>query len=111
VPLNLERAREFLVTNNLIVTSTDKNLGVAVFKREWIYDQAHRLFDDEENYSSLTVEEAVGILSDYSLRIRELCEFHLQDKEQLSAFLSHCLPSAGDVHEWVTLGARAYGNQ
>ena len=101
VPLNLERAREFLVTNNLIVTSTDKNLGVAVFKREWIYDQAHRLFDDEENYFSLTVEEAVGILSFLSLRIRELCEFHLQDKEQLSAFLSHCLPSAGDVHEWV----------
>ena len=101
VPLNLKRAHEFMVSNNLIVTNTDKNLGVAVFKREWIYEQACQLFDDADNYTSLTVPEAVGFLSLMANAIRELCEIHLQDYEQLSTFLSHCIPDASGVSEWT----------
>ena len=101
VPLNLKRAREFMVKNNLIVTSTDKNLGVAVFKREWIYDQACQLFNDADNYTSLSVQEAVDYLSLMANAIRELCEIHLSDYKQLSTFLSHCIPDASGVSEWT----------
>jgi len=101
VPLNLKRAQEFVVANNLIVTSTDKNLGVAVFKREWIYHQACALFDDADNYTSLTVQEAVTYLSEMATVIRELCNNHLQDSEQLSTFLSHCIPDADKVNDWA----------
>jgi len=100
VPINLKLAHEFVVSNNLIVTSTDKNLGVAVFKREWIHDQACKLFDDEDNYSSLSVQEALAYLKKGAKFIRELCDDHLQDEEQLSTFLSHCIPSAKDDDEW-----------
>lgn len=49
VSINTKHAHQFMVTNNLIVTSTDKNLGVAVFKRDWILSQACKLFDDVDN--------------------------------------------------------------
>lgn len=100
-PLNLKRAREFMVTNNLIVTSTDKNLGVAVFKRDWIYDQACALFGDEDNYTSLAVHEAVTYLSSMANEIRELCETHLSDQKQLSTFLCHCIPGVNQVNDWA----------
>jgi hypothetical protein len=111
-PLNLKRAREFMVTNNLIVTSTDKNLGVAVFRREWIYEQACTLYDDADNYTSLTKQEACDYLSGMAKAIRELCETHLQDYEQLSTFLSHCIPEAegldDDWANWEKFVPEAY---
>jgi hypothetical protein len=85
-PINVKRAQEFMVSNNLIVTSTDKNLGVAVFKRDWIYDQSVSLFGDRDNYTPLTPDEAVIYLSSLASYITELCEIHLQDEEQLSTF-------------------------
>ena len=100
-PINVKRAREFLVSNNLIVTNTDKNLGVAVFKREWIYNQSVVLFGDKDNYSPLTKEEATNYLADMAKYIEELCEVYLQDEEQLSTFMSHCLPDASHRSEWA----------
>jgi hypothetical protein len=101
-PLNLKRAREFMVSNHLIVTATDKNLGVAVFKREWIYEQACALFDDKENYVDLTKEEALHYLSNMADAVRELCESYLEDgDEQLSTYLSHCLPDRGSSNDWA----------
>ena len=101
VPINVKRAREFLVSNNLIVTNTDKNLGVAVFKREWIYDQSVVLFGDRDNYSPLTKSEATDYLADMAKFIEELCEDHLQDEKQLSEYLSHCIPSESERSEWT----------
>ena len=111
MPINVKRAQEFMVSNNLIVTSTDKNLGVAVFKREWIYTQACQLFDDVDNYTTLSKPEALGYLTDMAKTIRRLCEDHLPDSKQLSTFLCHCIPSAesdGDWTNWADFVPEAY---
>lgn len=108
-PINVKRAQQFVVANNLIVTSTDKNLGVAVFKREWIQDQAAKLFDDAENYTSLTVQESLAYLRDMAKAIKYLCERHVQDNPQLSTFLSHCLPKTdGGWTDWKDFVPEAY---
>lgn len=100
-PINLKRAREFVVSNNLIVTSTDKNLGVAVFKREWIYDQAVKLFGDTDNYTELTKQEAVSYLAEMATYIRQLCDIHVEEADpQMSTYLSHCLPASGLETNW-----------
>ena len=98
--LNLKRAREFVVANNLIVTSTDKNLGVAVFKREWIHSQAVALFADEDNYHQVTSEQAVNHLSFLHDAIHKLCQDHLVDSKQLSTFLKSNLPIDGEQFSW-----------
>jgi len=100
-PLRVKRAQEFMVSNNLIVTSTDKNLGVAVFKRDWIYQQSVALFGDSDNYTPLTKSEATTYLSEMAKYIRELCEIHLPDQKQLSTFMSHNLPAAEEGDEWT----------
>jgi hypothetical protein len=102
VPINVKRAREFMVSNNLIVTNTDKNLGVAVFKREWMYQQSVALFGDSDNYTPLTKEEAITHLTSMATYIEELCEIHLQDEKQLSKFMSHCIPDLSDRGEWAS---------
>jgi hypothetical protein len=76
VPLNIKRAREFMVMNNLIITSTDKNLGVAVFKREWIKSQADVLFSNEDDYDKGDPNAAVMYLN-LARVIRELYDIHL----------------------------------
>jgi len=100
-PLNLKRAREFVVSNNLIVTSTDKNLGVAVFKRDWIFSQATALFGDRDNYALLVPEHAAGYLEKLATTIRQLCLDHLEDSKQLSTFLCHNLPPVGNESDWT----------
>ena len=112
VPINVKRAQEFMVSNNLIVTSTDKNLGVAVFKREWIKQQGDILFGDQENYFPLTPTEALEYLNDYAKTIIELCEDHLEDEKQLSRFMCHNMPSSeserSDWTEWAPFVPEAY---
>jgi len=100
--INLKRAQEFIVSNNLIVTSTDKNLAVAVFKRDWIYHQACALFEDEDNYTALTPQEAVTYLSDMAQAIRRVVDVYTRDvNKQLSTFLTHCIPAASACDEWT----------
>ena len=100
-PLNLKRAREFMVSNNLIVTSTDKNLGVAVFKREWIFSQAVALFGNREDYTPWSPQNATDYLTTMADLIRELCTIHLHDSKQLSTFMSHCIPTPNQVNDWA----------
>ena len=100
VSVNTKRARDFMATNNLIVTSTDKNLGVAVFKLEWIVHQADALFSNVDDYSHVYASVAMERLSEIARKVDELCDIHLGDKEQLSKFMSHCVPDARDRSEW-----------
>ena len=97
---NVKRAQDFIVSNNLIVTSTDKNLGVAVFKREWILDQALAIFADTENYTEVTPAEVLHHFNYWGTRIDRLCDDHLVDRKQESTFLRHCLPRSEGRNEW-----------
>jgi len=44
---------EFLAANDYIVTGTDKNLQIAVSKREWIDEKCAQLIQDKNNYKVL----------------------------------------------------------
>jgi len=107
--VDVKRAREFLVTNNLIVTNTDKNLGVAVFQRDWIINQTLTILEDVDTYTALSPREAVHHLNYIARHIEELQANHLHDEKQLSTFLSHCIPSKRDTWEdWAKFVPEMY---
>ena len=56
------KIHDFLLTNDLIVTGTDKNLGLAVSKREWYIQRCTDLLNNENNYKNLSTAEADLIL-------------------------------------------------
>ena len=59
---SLHQIQEFLVSNQLVVTQTDKNLGLAVSKRAWIIDKCLELLTNPKDYQPLTEIEANQIL-------------------------------------------------
>ena len=100
VSVNTKRAQQFMVSNDLIVTSTDKNLGVAVFKREWIYSEATKLFGNTDDYQWVAADGAKSFLCEIAKEVDELCDIHLKDEEQLSKFMSCNVPLEEDRNEW-----------
>jgi len=100
VSLNTKRAQSFTVANNLIVTATDKNLGVAIFKRDWILNQAIALFGNELDYIKVSPDETLTYLNHIAKLIDELCDIHLNDQDQLSKFMTHNVPNFEDRNEW-----------
>ena len=78
-----------LKENNLIVSVTDKNLGVAIITKQWFVEGALGILEDPTAYTELTQAEAEGILME---TVREVCslteEFgRLGADEQLVKFL------------------------
>ena len=55
--------REFLLNNEFIITGTDKNLGIAVSKRDWIIEKSQDILNDVNNYRRLEHHEAIRILN------------------------------------------------
>ena len=96
--LNVSWCRKFLVLNNLIVTNTDKNLGVAVFKRDWIIDQTPTILEDKDTYTAIMLQEVANHFTRIVQEVELLCKEHLADNKQLSKFMSHCLPKS--VEKW-----------
>jgi len=54
---------EFLAKNDYIVTGTDKNLGIAVSKREWVEEKCAQLIEDRNNYTPLSQLHAYSIFA------------------------------------------------
>ena len=83
------RIGEFLLANDLIVTNTDKNLGIAVSKREWIEEKTLQILEDRDNYEPLNPLTATRILDKHcesALDASEKADY-LSDGKQLSKFL------------------------
>jgi hypothetical protein len=83
------RIGEFLVANDYVVTNTDKNLGIAVSKREWIEEKSLQLLADRNNYEPLNPLTATQILNKHcadAITCSELAE-NTSDGKQLSEFL------------------------
>ena len=49
--------RSFMLERDYIVTGTDKNLGIAVSKKEWIIDKCNDLLADTTNYKERSIIE------------------------------------------------------
>ena len=53
----VSRLRSFLIEHDYIVTMTDKNLGIAVSKKEWIINKCLDLISDTNNYKERSIIE------------------------------------------------------
>ena len=53
--------RKFLVDNDLVVTATDKNLGIAVSKRTWLIEKCLDILANANDYRPLSIAEATRI--------------------------------------------------
>ena len=55
--------RDFLLSNEYVITGTDKNLGIAVSRRDWIVEKSQDILNDLNNYRCLEHDEATHILN------------------------------------------------
>jgi hypothetical protein len=83
--------REFLCDNQYVITGTDKNLGIAVSKRDWLIEKSQDILNDVNNYRRLSHEEAVQYLN---LKCRNM--------EFLAEEAAYCIdPQEGTVAEFM----------
>jgi hypothetical protein len=71
---DVAKIREFLLDRQYVITGTDKNLGIAVSKRDWIIEKSQNILSDVNNYRRLTNDEALMFLSRKCEAMRELAE-------------------------------------
>jgi hypothetical protein len=82
--------KTFLDSNDYIVTNTDKNLGLAVSKRQWINSKCQDLLDDPSNYMLLHPVTRHNILKRQclaALSVAALAKDNLSNGEQISKYL------------------------
>ena len=86
--------QEFLVSNEYIVTLTDKNLGCSVITRQWFIDNCNLLLADTSNYQEITKAERQVTLEKQCDKAKDLATFVDEQLEhpQLSAFLRSKVP-------------------
>jgi hypothetical protein len=68
----VKAVREFLTTNEYVVTGTDKNLGIAVSHRDWIIQKCQDCLDNVNDYRRLLPHEASNILSQKCKQMTDL---------------------------------------
>lgn len=96
--VDLTAVKQYLDEHHYIVTSTDKNLGVAVVTREWFIENARKLLADQSNYKPLTRDEAFAIFAQKRKEIQDvstLVDDILYDP-QLARFLVSKFPADED---------------
>ncbi|OAQ57234.1 reverse transcriptase (RNA-dependent DNA polymerase) domain-containing protein [Pochonia chlamydosporia 170] len=115
--MNWTRVQQFLNDNDLLVKLTDKNLGLAVFQKEWYIQEIHKMLGSNKAYkiaSDLDMEQLLDTLYGQLQRwklpknmtrfIREktaskIPEFHAIPKvHKMPWALRPIVPS----HSWVT---------
>jgi hypothetical protein len=96
--------KQFLTDNNLIVTGTDKNLGMAVSQRDWYNVQCETLLSDEESYSPLDTHEVAHLLTKQCTRMEYLADIattlrdSLPGGAQLPGFFRSRITATGESH-------------
>jgi hypothetical protein len=75
--------REFLLSNKYVITGTDKNLGIAVSKRDWIVEKSRDILRDRNNYRCLEHDEAIHILNEQCAEMESLA--HLAHESKLDS--------------------------
>ncbi|PPQ86035.1 hypothetical protein CVT26_012306, partial [Gymnopilus dilepis] len=69
---NTEKVLSFLTEHDYVLTMTDKNLGLAVSKREWLRSNELKLLQDERNYKELAYVEACKVMAQKCTEMQEL---------------------------------------
>lgn len=94
--------RRFLLDNDLIVTGTDKNLGIAVSQRQWYLQKCLDLLQSPSDYQELSLLEADDILlgqcadmETLALMVEEWDEPFIKGVAQLPRYLRSLQPTKG----------------
>ena len=104
-PLVPDRSKieEFLISNNLVVTMTDKNLGIAVSERTWLDERCLELLNDAANYKQLHPLTAQQICDKQCTEMEIIANY--ADKltsdsgNQLGKFFRHLITEKGEQHK------------
>ena len=100
----LSPLKQYLVENNLVITGTDKNLGMAVSQREWYNVKCEALLSDTDNYTVLDTHEVAHLLTKQCTRMEYLADIAttLRDSmpggAQLPGFFRSRITKAGESH-------------
>jgi hypothetical protein len=115
--LNWTRVRQFLQDNDLIVKLTDKNLGLAVFPRQWYTEQVTKMLQDEYTYERVSPADTdllLGKLFDKlsKWRLPKNMDTYVRQKTTTSVPHFHAIPKVHKTpwtlrpivpsHSWVT---------
>jgi len=86
-PLVPDRSKieSFLISNNYVVTMTDKNLGVAVSERTWLEEKCLELLNDRENYAPL-----------HPLTAQQVCDKQCTDMEIIASYADGIISDSGN---------------
>jgi hypothetical protein len=101
----VKAVREFLTSNEYVVTGTDKNLGIAVSKKDWIQQKCQDCLDNVNDYRRLMPAEASNILSQKCVEMVELSKQAHNNYElgkQLAEFLRSRVTPKKTVHHIPT---------
>lgn len=87
--------KQFLLENDLVVTMTDKNLGLAVSKRKWIQERCLSLLSNENNYEKIGLDRSLEFMFETAEAIlgvsRDISK-SVYGSSQLSAFVRSLVP-------------------
>ena len=82
---NRSKIEEFLISNDYVVTMTDKNLGIAVSERTWLDEKCLDLLHDEANYTQL-----------HPLTAQQICDKQCTDMEVIANYADNILSDSGN---------------
>ncbi len=98
----ITKLQKFLADNDYVVTMTDKNLGLAVSKRDWIHKNELKLLEDQRNYRKLGSYSADRIMSKKCMEMQELADLtidHLEFSElKLYEYFESKITESGAKH-------------
>lgn len=92
--------KKFLLDNDLIVTGTDKNLGIAVSKRTWIIEKSLDILSNTNDYSEITFDEMKNeqdIKYGKAVFLDTYAKNNLVNGKQIGTFVSHLIPDNPDL--------------
>ena len=84
--LDLRSCMHWLNMNKLVATHTDKNLGVAVVRAQWLIDQTAKLLSNNAHYRQIDDFELENKLSQIKARVLD-CAERVDGHTQLKEFL------------------------
>lgn len=96
---NTARIRRYLTENNYVLTGTDKNLGIAVSRHEWLVEKSLDLLNDKKNYKVLNPVIAYQYLEKQMAHMREISTLSqnlISEPSQLFNFFRSNLPEDGE---------------
>jgi hypothetical protein len=93
------RIQEWVMTSEVVVTQTDKNLGLALIRKEWFIRETRTLLRSEQDYQQLTLRSCLSKMQD------SVAEYAIQlsDWEQSTSLCAN-----KQLHDFLVAGVQRF---